>query len=325
MQQDDSFTRVIGWIARLRIRSQTVTGVWLVGALLFLVALAVRLDLDSPSQGDPFATFDIALVAITLCCGWRRALCFAGLAAIAAWYFFLRTPVAPDFVPPAAGPTLISLAGFAAVAATEIAVAETLAMAAAALTGGGARDRHMQALRRRASTAVAFVAQPAKETNGMRLDTADLLEETRARHALFDRLEASVLDATMGEEDWAARMEALCRALLAEGGQKQPVCRITGDVAGLEVDRLLAVSLTIADMARQCIDARCGVFEAVIQNDKDGVCTLDVRTTGCRPPRWEMPGGQTWSAATRWLTHQMDGRLTVSADGEPGLRFEMPG
>ncbi len=293
---------------------------------MFLLALALRLDLDQLSPTDPFALFYLALGLITLACGWRCAAFFAILAGTAGWFFFLRASMTGTDLAEAPSYTILALVSFGLVATAEIALAEALARAAALLTGGAnlTRDPRLPALERRARTAARFVADPAIRTGGA-ADPAASIATVRGRFNLFERLHEEVLASHADAAGWTERMEAFCNAQVPRDRPLRPLCRITGDARALDPDRLLALSLAIGDMLREALAAGCAVFEVTLLDDGAGGCTLDIRTSGCRAPRCAAPDAAPWPGVTQWLAHLLDATLTVSTDGDLAARFDFFG
>ncbi len=363
LYQDDPLAVTIGWIAQLRVRTASLLGgAWLTGALIFLVALAVRLDLSVLSPFDRFTTFHIALVLITLIGGWRRASCFAILSALCGWYFLLRAPDAPGLPPPSRAATLLSLGSFAALAAVEIALAEALAGTAALLSShtSAVLDPRLTALHRRARTAVQFVTQPLASLAASDAASAApqsppdpiwaaLAVEIGNRRDLFLRLDRAVLDwAALDAQadgradghEWAELMEAFCRAQVAAAGAVKPLCRVAGRTDALNPDRLLAISLAVAELAREAIDSRRAIFEVALVTDGGGRCTLDVRTPGTLPATLgddgapdplgrpigvlarAQPGVTPFSLVTQWLAQLLSASLTICGPEQEGIRFD---
>ncbi len=326
MQHTDGFAAAVGWIAQLRVRAGSGSGAWIMGGLLFLIALALRLDLESLSPSDPFAVFYLALVLIALACGWRCAAFLAILAGACGWFFFLRAPIAGADIPASPTATILALVSFGLVAAVEIAVAEALARAAALLTGGAGltHDPRLRALERRARTAARFVADPALRA-GDGADNAAAIQTIRSRLSLIERLHEEVLTPRADAAGWTERMEAFCNARIPPDRPLRPLCRIAGDARALDPDRLLALSLAIGDMQHAALAARCAVFDVALRNDGAGGCTLDIRTAGCRAPRCEVPHAAPWPWITQWLANLLDATLTVSTDGDLAARFDFLG
>jgi hypothetical protein len=320
LQQNDSLMAAIGWIAQLRVRATTIGSTSLMAILIFLVALALCLDLGPLSPSDPFVAFYFALVVITLACGWRWAAAAALVAAAAGWFFFLRAPVIAAQASPSATASVVALTNFALLALLAIVLSEALAGAAALLTGGAnpTNDPRLAALHRRARVAVKFVALPAIEF----VADGTALAAVRDRAEIFERLENGVLAHLANPMEWPERMEAFCQARLPRDRPVRPVCRISGDARALTPDRLLGLSLAIAQMLHETLAAGGSAFEVALRNNGAGGCTVEVHTSGVRATRWADAGATPWADVTQWLARLLDATLTVTTDGDLGVRFD---
>jgi hypothetical protein len=327
----------------------------MIGSLLFLVAFALRLDLVQVSPVDAEAVFHIGLIVITLACGWRRAGWFAALSAASVWFFFLRSPTVPG-LPAGAGPTALALGSFALLAGVEIAVAEALATAAAVLTSqrSAALDPRLAALHRRAQVAARFVADPALGPAPRDGDAACDLAAVRSRLDRFLRIDRAVLnwavldwavlDDRADGTEWADLMAAFCRARVAATGAAGPQCRISGATAALPPDRLLAISLAVAELLDEAMAARCGVFEVRLRTSvaaglwmgsrsgrsiggssgaESGRCTLEISMPGARNISLAAEAAPAMGArAVRWLGGVLDASITLSAAEEGSIRLD---
>jgi hypothetical protein len=310
----------IDWIAQLRVRATTLGGASLMAILIFLVALALCLDLGPLSPSDPFVAFYFALVVITLACGWRWAAASALAAAAAGWFFFLRAPILAVQASPSETASVVALAQFALLALLAILLSEALAGAAALLTGGAnpSNDPRLAALHRRARVAVKFVALPAIEF----VAHGTALANVRDRAEIFEQLEESVLSHNANPMEWPERMEAFCRAQLPHDRPVRPICRITGEARALTPDKLLGLSLAIAQMLHETLAAGGSAFEVAVHNNGAGGCTVEVHTSGVRATRWTDAGATPWADVTQWLARLLDATLTVTTDGDLGVRFD---
>ena len=304
------------------------------------LALGIRLFLgDRFPPGFPFLTFFPAIVLTSYLAGARAGAVSAFTSLLAAWYFLI--PPALGF---ALGPgAFMALAFFAIVAAVDIALIATMQRALDQLRVEQAltarlydQQRNLfEELQHRVANNMAFIVGLLRLQK--RRITADpgsavsAFDEAVNRIDTMGRIHRRLYDPAAANQALQAHLQAMCDELLQATGNSRITCRVTVPALDLPLDRLLPLSLLVAEVVTNSLKhgfagRSSGLITVTLDKASEGDRVLVIRDDGSG-----LPAGHDAAASTglgmrivQGLAAQLGGSIAMTSDSGTVSRVTFP-
>jgi len=297
---------------------------------LYLLALGAR-ELFGISPGQyPFLTFFPAVVLTAIFAGTRPAILCSAASLLTAWYFFIP-PIRSFGLSPGLLPALFL---FVFIVSVVIYFVHTLTELAERLEAEQRtslalleQQRTMFAeLQHRVANNLAFLSSllvlQKKQIAAEPAAAPMLLDETVRRLDTMGRLHRRLHDPEAASRPMPEYLQELCSDLLAVSGARNIVCLVDADDVRLDLTRLTAMSLLIAELVtnslKHAFSGRDGGTIRIDLKRKEGEeVSLEVSDDGPG-----MPAGYSGKAAPglgikiiQGLATQMNARMTLPKPG----------
>lgn len=307
-------------------------------ALLYLLAVGARPLFGLQPGSYPFLTFFPAVLLSAYFAGTRPAVLCALASFVTAWYFYIP-PLNSFGLERSVAP---ALGLFAFISIVIIFILDLLTRTAERLE---AEQRLSQDLIEQQQTMFAELQHRVANNLGFlrgmltaqrKQIAADpslapaLLDETMARLDMMGRLHRRLHKPTAVEQPLPQYLQELCSDLLEATGARNIVCLVDADDVRLDLTKLTAMSLLVAELMTNSLKhafhgAETGTISINLKQLPDGLVGLDVTDSGPgMPPRarqWPAQGlGHT---IIRGLASQLGGDLRMPRPGSStfGLTF----
>lgn len=308
--------------------------------VLYLLALVTR-ELFGIAPGQyPFLTFFPAVVLTAIFAGTRPAILSSAASLLTAWYFFIP-PIRSFGVSPGLIPALFLFIFIAAVviyfvrALTKL--AEKLEAEQRVSLALIEQQRIMFAeLQHRVANNLAFLSSllvlQKKQIAAEPAMAPMLLDETVRRLETMGRLHRRLHDPEAVSRPMPEYLQELCADLLAVSGARNIVCLIDADDVRLDLARLTAMSLLIAELVtnslKHAFASRDGgtIRVDLKRKDSKGEMSLEVSDDGPGVPEGYSekitPG--LGIKIIQGLATQMNAKITLPTAGSSLTRLAFP-
>ncbi len=305
------------------------------------LALGVRLVLTvTLPPGFPFLTFFPAIILTSFVAGRGPGILCALLSLLAAWFFIIE-PVNSFAINASAA---LGMGLSVVVATVEIALVEVMQRAIDRLDA----ERQLTArlydqqrelfeeLQHRVANNMAFVSSL------LRLQQRRIGDDPAAAHAAFDeaarRIETMagihrrLYDPAAANQALQAHLQQICDDLLmATGADGRINCRVVLPGLQLGLDRLLPLSLLVAEVVTNSLKhgfggGAAGSIHIGLEADAPGTCTLVIRDNGVGLGTVPDPAAGTGLGMriVHSLAQQIGGRISMASDGGTVTRLHLP-
>jgi len=305
-----------------------------VGVLTFLIALIMRLRLDSTlPAGFPYLTFFPAVILTAFVAGTRPAILCAALSGVAAWYHFI--PPFNSFK--LDGSSALALGFYVFIVSVDIALLHFMTLATERLraerevtAGLYEQQRTMfQELQHRVANNMAFVASllhlQKRRVREEPAAAAEAFDEATRRIEIMSRVHRRLYDPASLELPVGQYFRELCSDLLETTGARNIVCLVDMPATRLDIAKLMTLSLLVTEVVTNSLkhaftEGQSGTISLDLQRLDPERLALTIKDDGrglpqpATSPAVVPKGGGLGTRIVQGLASQLNGHLEVTGD-----------